>query len=380
MTRPTNQTECALMGRGIDFHSAQRLRKAGWTLAKLASSNEKKLVSLGLTPMQVTALSEGRPQIPTAHLIRVLFDNRFLCCVCRNPTKSIVIHHISPWAKSRRHSVSNLAVLCLDHHGEAHTTRTLGVSQNALKLRGHKKEWEAQVRKLDPVAIQSASRVKSDAWYFFNHLRLFELAEEVGIRFTGLRTFQLALAAGTIDRVGMPLMDSGQAHYMYSGGNGIQRYAYVKEVMERLLTTLRVTNISDYLDRGTLPSIVAPGDFVYVQGAHTFSTAGARTSGKTQSCKAKRRANHIEVRFTFNRWEATSNSAWATWLSGRQAVGSLVQVKRISRVGKRLVLDGTAIGISAWLDGLKSREYGAFPTGAVFDWPDDDEVENEDDD
>ena len=100
-----NRTEAALISRNVDQLTAERLRKAGWTLAKLKQCPPTQLNELGLDNASVDAILDGgRPPIPIDTLVSVLFANRFICCVCRNPRMSIVVHHISPWAKSRDHS------------------------------------------------------------------------------------------------------------------------------------------------------------------------------------------------------------------------------------------------------------------------------------
>src|SRR5260370_29369036 len=91
---PVNRTEAALMGRGIDRATAARLRGEGWTLGKLKAASEAKLKKLGLNDRFITALRmEQRSEIPFESLVQVLIANRFTCCVCHDPTKSIIVHH-----------------------------------------------------------------------------------------------------------------------------------------------------------------------------------------------------------------------------------------------------------------------------------------------
>jgi hypothetical protein len=40
----------------------------------------------------------GRSEIPFDDLAAVLIANRFTCCVCHAPSKSIIVHHIKEWA------------------------------------------------------------------------------------------------------------------------------------------------------------------------------------------------------------------------------------------------------------------------------------------
>jgi len=123
------RTELALIARGIDTKTAARLVKNKWTIEKLRMKNTEELRSLGI-PDELTSSFKikSRNSIPFNTAGQVLFRNRYACCVCRNSDRSVILHHISPWAKSKDHNPSNLAVLCLEHHDKAHSTSSL--SQN----------------------------------------------------------------------------------------------------------------------------------------------------------------------------------------------------------------------------------------------------------
>jgi hypothetical protein len=125
----------------------------------------------------VAALRMGqRAEIPFDNLAQVLITNRFTCCVCHDPSKSIIVHHIREWSVSHDHSPKNLACVCLEHHDKAHSTSTLSRNLDAKCLRAAKISWESEVARLNTTAILDSSRAKSDAWLHFNHRRLFELA------------------------------------------------------------------------------------------------------------------------------------------------------------------------------------------------------------
>jgi len=128
--------------------------------------------------------------------------------------------------------------------------------------------------------------------------------------------------------------------------------------MDEVLAHLRVNNISDHLEAGTLSTLLAAGDFIYVQGAFTFSRLSKEASllGSAPT-RGVRRANGVEVAFTFDRYEATSVSAWSVWLSGHHTAGALVHVRSVSRNGSKIKIEGTVFGICAALEGLKHRLY-----------------------
>lgn len=354
-------TQKALMARGLDADWAAQLAKDGWTVKKLKLEDAGALKSLGLSNKFIDDLfSESRPPIPTETLMRVLFSNRYQCCVCRDPKLSVIVHHIEEWAESRSHEIDNLAVLCLNHHDQAHSKKTLSKNLDASSLRDAKRKWEEEVKRLDASSISEAMRLDYSNWNYMNELRVFEIAKAIGVDFNKISRFRDMVNAGLVRPDGLPTpVYNDELYYMYEGPNILFRYFYVSEVINSVVQKLPIVNISDYLDKGTLCLTVVPGDFIFVQGSHVFSPTTDKRSGKGrgQICEGVRKANKVEIRFTFDRWEASSSSAKNCWLVGTRNQGSLVQVKDLTREDDRLVIRGTVLGICSNLGDLKKREY-----------------------
>jgi len=354
-------TQKALMARGLDSVCAAKLAQDGWTLNKLKLATKTELKAVGLGEDFINLLfKEQRPPIPTETLMKVLFDNRFQCCVCRDRKQSIIVHHIDEWAQSRSHDPENLAVLCLQHHDEAHTKRTLSQNLDVATLRGFKAEWEAEVKKRDAASIYAAMRLEYSNWNYINELRVFEIAKALKINFSNIKHFENAVAASVASLDGLPIpVESDRLFYMYEGATILERYFYVASVFNEVVKRIPIVNVSDFLDKGVLGTALAVGDFIFVQGAHTFSPTTNKKNGRGrgQICEGIRRANEVEVRFVFDRWEATSSSAKNCWLVGTRNQGSLVHVKDLSREDGRLVIRGTVLGICSNLGDLKKRDY-----------------------
>ncbi|WP_420631865.1 hypothetical protein [Candidatus Leptofilum sp.] len=153
------KTLVALVTRGFDLQVATQLSKDGYTLTRLKAMDESALKSIGLPSEYIDIiLRERRPPIPLAILGKILYESRMTCCVCRDRTQGIIVHHIREFSDSRSHDEENLVVLCLNHHGEAHTTRELQLNLTAERLIDLKQRWLADVRKHD---IQEALKFKS---------------------------------------------------------------------------------------------------------------------------------------------------------------------------------------------------------------------------
>lgn len=355
-----NRTQAALVGRGLDSTTASKLVADGWTLAKLKTSTKSTLRALGLSGDFIAQiLAGGRPPIPTQTLMYVLFANRFTCCVCRNSERGIILHHIVPWEESRDHDASNLAVLCLEHHEKAHIKSALSKNLDADTLRSFKHDWEELCRESDLSAILQASRVDYDAWLYFNHNRLFELAKQLNVPLKKIDGYSAARRLRLLDTSGDILPRNPYFSYMYTGAEGQTLYHYVRSVLEETVERIRVINFSDLLDRSSVNALLAAGDFLLVQGAHTFKRLTERRSGQGEAMQGIRRANNVELRYTFDRWEATSMSAWSTWLAGRQSVASLVHVKDIQRQDGDAVISATVLAISNGHHKLQHRNYSS---------------------
>lgn len=362
-----NRTDIALMARGMTNTQAKQLREQGWTLGKLQATNDAALQTLGISAEIIEKLrGEARPAIPADTLTKVLFANRWVCCICRDAERPVIVHHIQPWAESRDHSAENLAVLCTQHHGEAHTTRGLEVTLSPSRLRDAKQLWEAEAARLDAAAIQEGTQLQSDNWLYFNHLRLLELAVAGGVDVTEVPGFFAALRAAVCDRDGNIIKAAEPESFMYVDSDRMPLYRYMKNMLYALLAHATVRNISDDLDRGVLKTLVLEGDLIYVQGLHVFSDAQPAPSN-AQPVNGRRSANKVEISFVFDRREATSMSSWTDWLRGSHGVGSLLQVKRLDRDGDRLRISGTVIAIRTALEGLKERAYevGLYKSGLI---------------
>jgi hypothetical protein len=132
----------ALMARGFDLETANRLAEDGHTLNYLKTLDVKKLRLLKIQEELIEKiLLEKRSPIPLQTLNKVLYESAMTCCVCREKNQGVIIHHIEEYNLSRSHAEDNLVVLCLNHHGEAHTKRELQQNLTPERLRDFKERW-----------------------------------------------------------------------------------------------------------------------------------------------------------------------------------------------------------------------------------------------
>lgn len=107
----SKKTFNALIARGFDSETANHLTSAGHTLNTLKNLDEHGLRVLNISEELIRViLREPRPPIPVETLNKVLYNSRMTCCVCRDISQGIIIHHIHELSDSRSHAEDNLVV------------------------------------------------------------------------------------------------------------------------------------------------------------------------------------------------------------------------------------------------------------------------------
>lgn len=227
----------------------------------------------------------------------------------------------------------------------------------AAQLREFKRRWEEEVRHLDPKVILEASRVQGHHWWWFNHVRVLEMASILGIDFTSMPEYASVMARGWIDQAGQLEDRQRDEPYLYVGGDGIVLYTYMRRIVEAVIARTAVVNLSDDLDPGFARRVVKEGDLILIQGKHLFHSLTKRAHGPGQAVEVRRQANGIRFSYAIDRWEAVANSAWSVWLSGQQPAASIVRVGTVEPEAGRLHLRCTGLAIGSSLQGLSVRHY-----------------------
>lgn len=357
MTSRLNSTEKGMLARGVPSDIAKELTTVGYTLKALQSKSMQELALLGITELVARKILSERPPIPPATLMKLLYNNKWTCCVCRTPSLPVVVHHIKPWATSRSHEAGNLVVLCPNHHAEAHARNELTQSLTSTKLQDIKRRWEVQVKQDDSIVLRKAAQTVGEYWQFFNLSRLHEIAEHQGIDLASLKHYTVAHQAGILDGDGSLVPEHSETVYAYTGIHARLRYNYARDLFLHVLDGLSIENMSDRFDRGDVGNTIVQNDIIYVEGAHTFRHLNNLNAGAGQLVQGTRSANSVRIVYTFDRWYATSSSAHSEWLSGRHVVGSFCKVGGISREDGDVVITCTVLAICTDLPEQRIRSY-----------------------
>lgn len=319
-------TANALMARGIHSSLAKTL-SIKYTLGKLKQLTRTELTELGLSDAQVTQLhSEPRPPIPVDRLLRVLHKNRRTCCICRDPNRAVIVHHISEWAVSRSHDESNLGVLCLEHHDLAHTKKLLSQSLTEAEIRESKKRWEEDVLRLDARALVRLKNENDYArWDWINLQRLFELAMKRGIKPKKSNLFHYLQTEGFVDSSGILLPESKwniekmPRLWFLDFMDGFRVASYLGELVDQVLESLPIIDITAYIpSKGQLRSLLQEGEYIAAQLPFYFKAVEHRDDKKRELKKAYYKGHGVRIEYVYDAWHCMSCSARLDGMTGRK--------------------------------------------------------------
>lgn len=89
-------------------------------------------------------MSKPRTKIPEDLAADVLFLADRTCCVCRDSSRKVEIHHID--SNTANNKIKNLAALCKDCHSDAHTTHSFARNLTPLLLKKYNQSWREIIK------------------------------------------------------------------------------------------------------------------------------------------------------------------------------------------------------------------------------------------
>ncbi len=276
---------------------------------------------IGLSESEIQSLRNARPPIPQETVIKLLHESKRTCCVCRDSKRPVVIHHIIEWSSSHDHSESNLVVLCLDHHDAAHTKKALSLSLSPDQIRRHKAKWLDQVKYEDAKAILGLASVEGARWDYINHNRLFELATKIGVKLQKHKFFRELSIYGLVHSSGLLIPHNHWTvgtpkFYLYDVGEGMLLYTYTSSILESVLSSLPLIDLTNRWSKQEILSLVKPNTWLALQSAFYFKRLTQKDKGRNQNRRGLRHRSGISIEFLFDAWDATSSSSKAIHLGG----------------------------------------------------------------
>lgn len=361
----SSKTVNALIARGVNSVVGQTLAKQ-FTVGALQQLSRGKLLELGLTEGEANSLLDAeRPPIDQRTVFALTNSCRGTCCVCRKPNEPFIIHHITPWAKSRSHDITNLVVLCLNCHSEAHTTRAIAQNLTPARIRYDKAEWELKVQQKDAESLITPrfdSGLTSAMWDYFNRSRLLHVASNLEIDLAEIADYGcLGLAqvilngkerSAAIARA-EPYLDSP---YLYDAighpiSNGL--YNFFRDLLHIIVRRRPPTVITTCWSRTALKSFGRVGNILAYTGAYRFKRQSNLRCGPGQNRMGYVRRRGIELLFTIDGWEATSSSSHHNHLTGIWICTAILLVRSVTIRKRLLSVETTCLAIGTGFEGHK---------------------------
>ena len=357
-----HRTAKALVARGISSDLAVDIANNGYTISQLKQLPDADLKKLGLNKNFVKRLKfEARPPIPDKILNELLFESKFCCCVCRDASRPIVVHHITPWEESHSHEKDILVVLCPLHHDEAHTKRELTLSLTPQRLRSMKESWLEKVKENDNNTILSIISANYACWDFFNLNRIFELSSNFKIDFGKISTYKYLLSNGYIDIDGLfkPIDKWAKIpeYYWLDMMHGHYISRYLQEVFIDMLPYLPIKILNNMWRKNDINAFCKPGDFIIVQGAFYFKTISKKSEGVGQIKLGYRKAQGIQIEFLFDAYYCTSASARGDHLCGRRVVTAFSIIREITQELGLLKIKCSVLALGSYFNDIYNGRF-----------------------
>ncbi|ACF11439.1 HNH endonuclease [Chlorobaculum parvum NCIB 8327] len=345
----SKKTFNALISRGFDSQLANSIISKGLTLTKLKQSDSKALEKLGIDRLKIESiLKEQRPPIPIDTVIKLLYESKRVCCICRDKDRSVVIHHIKEWHLSKDHSEDNLVVLCLEHHNDAHTKKGQSLSLTERQIIEAKKEWIKTVKCVDALTILGLSSHDGGRWDYFNHNRIFEMFLDKSLSNTDYKTTHRVQELGLINEIGTFSVKDSEKTQFYNFGDGHILYYYMKELFNDVLKTIPLIDITDKFNKEDIRALLTPGKFIAFQGGFYFKDLSSSNEGKNQRRLCYYKKDGVKLEFEFDAYEATSNSAWGTHLQGKKVVTPICFVKSVVEEKGEIIIGLSCLAIGSY--------------------------------
>jgi len=355
----------ALVARGIDNYAARMLVIKGLNLKILQKKSVEELKMLRISDHAIHKIHKStRPPIPEETVVKLLYESRRTCCVCRDSSKPIIIHHIEDWSSSRSHDIENLIVLCLEHHDLAHTKKELSLNLDKKQLISFKKRWLDAVKFDDSRAVLNLINDRSSRWDYFNLNRIFELFFEFNINFRDIKTFPLLRNLNILNEIGTFNSDQQwkvnkpNRHYFSDFGEGIMLNYYLKIITERIVEKLELIDLTNKLTKTNLTSLLSIGSYFTVQSGFYFTDYQGNEENKIDLRRAYYRGKGIVIEFIFESFNCSSSSAKYNHLTSHNIINPILYLKSIKKENGKLIIGCSCLAIGSYFDNSRIQRRG----------------------
>lgn len=339
------QLQAQLMAYGLDSFIAKKISKK-YTLSQLKNLDLKCLISLDI-PKEIAQqlLGSSRIPIPQKTVEEILLKSAFTCCVCHQSGLPVVIHHLKKWEHSRSHDIDNLAVLCLNHHGEAHSHHENSRNLTADIIKKARNEWYEIIEKRSLEKEEALGNLQSytGRWDYFNISYIYSLITDYNINYSS-RYMSTLMTKGLINEdatINSDKLTAGSSYWLnfFDGG-------YVKLHIEEMVNSIIRTLPIQYINNSSYSlGEVSPGDLCLIDGSFYFRRMNKLTKGIGQTRRAECTINQMKFTGEFDAWYCNSSSSYCNHLTGKKSATQLCLVRNVENIDDFNLIHCTIIGL-----------------------------------
>lgn len=286
----------------------------------------------------------ARKSIPKGFKYKLLYESQYVCAVCQK--NGCHIHHIDQ--DHSNNTEDNLVVLCVAHHDEAHTKRTLSHNLDPAALRAAKKCWisTVQQKRLATASVSGQKIMTAEetlfsegaAWGYINHNRVAQLARLELLPAGDREYFEYCYKVGIIDKKGIPIKpkvwkisDSYIANSVYDWyefGDGLRLHMLYSAFVDQICRSSHPIHLEPRnWTRASILNLVRPGTFVFIEKAFYFKMIHQSNENQHRHCRTFKRRIHIEF-FVDTRDMFGTTSKTVSFI-GHKTCAALLQVKSL---------------------------------------------------
>jgi hypothetical protein len=272
-------------------------------------------------------MTARRPAIPRSLCDVVLYKSAHTCCVCRGRAAGVQVHHIDD--DPHNNVEENLAALCPNCHGEAHSVRKLTRTLDAHAVRDAKCRWEAEVQKsaFSRMSVAESGLLGMRIWAYFNFTMLLDIAQSRSFDLAWLPPYLDAKHDGLLDATGFPVEGAERQKprtifetHAQPDARRIQQV--FSGLVEWVIRAAPPFELSRSWSRSRLRNLAEQNAIVFVNRGLHFTTT--RTEGGREERVARCTKGGIRLHFLIDTWNTYSNSALTLHFRGHSRVASLL--------------------------------------------------------
>ncbi|MCE8032180.1 HNH endonuclease [Billgrantia tianxiuensis] len=307
-----------------------------------------------------------RKAIPPTLKNKLLYESQYCCAICQK--SGCQIHHIDQ--DHSNNTEDNLIVLCVAHHDEAHTMRTMSNNLDARALRHAKSEWTKQVRNSRTLAATLEGQTKNTkngwlsvgvSWGYINHKRVAEMSDIGAISNKGQRLLKYCLDKEMVDENAIiikPLNSSmsnsfirNSVYNWFDFGDDQRLHALYSEMVDQISRNTNVIHLEPSTwTKARVRSLVRPGGLIFFNKGVYFKSIDETQENDHRRCQTFKNKVHVEFYVdTIDMFGATSKTVS---FQGHQTCAALLLVKSLGeRDDGGLVLSCTPLALGVGFRG-----------------------------